>query len=261
MKELVVQSQVGTLNYNLEQLEQEVQSYLKIYKGLVITPDQVKDSKKIRAELNKSKKELNARKIAVKKEFMAPYTEFETQVKNIMKQIDEVSSEIDTQIKNFEQKEKDYKKQAIFDYFEMFGIDYIDFNLIFKEKWLNKSVKTFDWQKEMTSAVDRVKTNLKLIDNRPDADLLKPLYLKSLDLDLALSELEEIQAKQKVILEQETNIALDTGKAEFDPLTGEVVETEEEYLTRSFKVVGTIKQLNELTYFMKENNIYFERSL
>lgn len=260
MNEITVKSNIGSLEYNFDKLNQEVDDYLKTYQGLVITQDQLPDSKKLRAELNKNKKELNARKIAIKKEFIAPYSEFESKVKEVINKIDNVSSAIDEQIKAFEQEEKDNKYIEIKEYFKGFGISYINFDLIYNEKWLNKSVKTKDWQKAIMDKVQEVKLNLAIIDDHADAETLKPIFLKTLDLNQAYNELNSIKEQKKVLLENETSIALDTGKATVNEETGEIEEAEEEYLIREFRVTGTIKQLTKLSIYMKENNITFERT-
>ena len=259
MNEITVKSNIGSLEYNFDKLNNEVENYLEKYKGLVITQDQISDSKKIRAELNKNKKDLNARKIAIKKEFIAPYTEFETKVKEVIKKIDTVSSEIDAQIKEFEQLEKDKKLLEIKKYFDEFEVGYIDFNLIFDEKWLNKTVKKLVWQKAMLDKVQEVKNNLAIIEDSGDSRVLEPIYLKTLDLSKALEEFRSIKAQEKVIDKNKTSIAIDTGKMEIDDETGEALEVEEVYLERVFKVVTTRKKLNKLADFMKKEEVFFEK--
>lgn len=259
MNEIKVISNVGSLTYDFQQLNNEVEVYLEKYQGLVFTDEEIPDAKKIRAELNKVKKDLNARKITVKKEFIAPYTQFEIQVKDIISKVDNVSNEIDLQVKDCEQRSKDEKQNEIEEYFNGFEINYITFNQIFDTQWLNKGCKTIDWQKEIMFIINTIKTNMTIIEGHADKGLLQPIYLKTLNLQAALLEVKEIKDKQSIVLSNEDAISLDTGKTEVDADTGEIVEVEDDYLVREFKVACTRKKLNKLVDFMRTEEIFFEK--
>ena len=76
--------QIGIITANFDEYNKWLDAGLKKYQGIVVTEDQIPECKKMRAELNKVEKAINARKVEVKKEFMKPYTEFEEQTKALM---------------------------------------------------------------------------------------------------------------------------------------------------------------------------------
>lgn len=71
------------IEFNFEQLKQELTDKAEQYKGLVYTDDQVQDAKKDVAALRKFTKALSDERIKVKKECMKPYEEFEAKIKEL----------------------------------------------------------------------------------------------------------------------------------------------------------------------------------
>lgn len=68
---------------NLEGLQASIVQYVSRYSNLVITEDNVTDSKQVRAKLNKLKKALDDRRKEIKRNYNQPLREFETEVKSL----------------------------------------------------------------------------------------------------------------------------------------------------------------------------------
>lgn len=157
---------VGSIDFNLQELKDNLAKEMQVYDNLVVTEDTVKDSKKDLAMLRKASKELNDRKIAVKKEFLAPYTAFESEVKDAIAIIEKPISLIDAQIKQFEEEQKIAKKKHLEEVFQdqvgELG-EYITFSEVFKESWLNATAKDKDAIDEIQIAKMKVEGELQAI--------------------------------------------------------------------------------------------------
>ena len=73
-----------TIDFNFEDLKTELGRSLSYYNGLVVTEDDIKSAKDDRAKLNKLREALENKRKEVKKECMAPYTDFENKVKELV---------------------------------------------------------------------------------------------------------------------------------------------------------------------------------
>jgi hypothetical protein len=258
MNEINVKQNLGTLEFNFKELDKQIEEYVNKYKDLVINEEQVKSSKKIRADLNSTAKELNDKKIKVKKEFLEPYTKFESKVKQIILKITNVSDNINNQIKKYEQETKDNKQKEIKDYFiQEVDRKYINFDLIMDTKWLNASVSITQWKQEMENKVAEVDVNLKVIGQ--EKNILRAIYLKTLNLTQAYAEYEALQAEQKKLEDSETDVSVNTKETVIDEETGELVEAEVKKETRSLLLINiTNIEYENLCYYLNKNKINFK---
>lgn len=267
MLELQVKQQVGLLNWNFEELNSQLDIELKRFEGVTITSDQVQEAKKVRANLNGLAKAINDRKIQVKKEFCAPYDEFESQVKVLTGKIKKVSAGIDDQVKNFEEMEKQNKIQQIQDFFELTGFRLVTLNQIFDEKWLNKSCSEKQWQEQLSSKIEAIKVDLAILDQMEVSDKkeLKSIYLQCLDIARAKKEYDfreekraQIRASEEFSKQNEQTLkqAEETAQPEEQPAKPE----QEALYTRSFRVIScTRQQIIDLGDYMSEHGIRFEK--
>lgn len=129
------------IEFNFEQLKQELTDKAEQYKGLVYTDDQVQDAKKDVAALRKFTKALSDERIKVKKECMKPYEEFEAKIKELSAIVNEPIALIDSQLKEYEMQKKQEKLSVILTYWdECEHPEELTFESIYDEKWLNASV-------------------------------------------------------------------------------------------------------------------------
>lgn len=265
--ELQISQQVGLLNWNFEQLNSQLDIELKKFQGVVITEDQIMDAKKARANLNALAKAINDRKIQVKKEFCAPYIQFEDQVRVLTAKIKAVSSGIDDQVKQYELNEKAEKKRQIQDFFDQIGFRLVPLDQIMDEKWLNKSCAEKQWKEQLSSRIEGIKVDLAILDqmNVEDKQELKSIYLQYLDITAAKNEYDFREEKRAQIRASEQRFSQHRetfSQCENDaPAHYFEAESEKEPLyTRSFRVIGCTKQqIIELGNYMNDHGIKFEK--
>jgi hypothetical protein len=186
------------ISFNYDELKQEISKQLSKYEGLIFDEKDIKEAKETRANLNRLKKQVNDKKIDVKKEFMKPYTEFENKIKDILEMIDKPCNQIDIQIKQFEQKTKDEKKNKIIDIFndnigELKQI--LNIQRIWNDRWLNATYDIKDIELEILGVIDRAKTDLQIIENmKSEFEIqLKDKYISSLDLSTVMQEKNRLE--------------------------------------------------------------------
>ena len=181
------------IKWNREELEAAVKAKVAAYQNVVYTEDNLKQAKADRAELNKLVEAIEERRKKVKNIIMEPYTNFESEVKEVLELIKEPASLIDRQIKDFEDQQKEEKKSDIrAAYDEVIGdlADVLPFDKVFESRYLNKTYKLSTAQADVKRKVERVRTDLETIDSLDSKYKLnaKDVYIKTLDLSKALAE-------------------------------------------------------------------------
>lgn len=187
--------------FNYADLKKELEKKIVDYKSLVVTENEIKSAKSDRAKLNKLKEALNNKKIEVKKQYLAPYEIFETQVKDLMSIIDEGVKNIDGQLKEFEQKELESKFQEMIDYYVDNYRDYTEIlplKKIAPEKWKNKTCKIADIKKQIDEKVSKFENDLRVIKAmRLDCEeQMLNAYIETLDISAALNEKPKYEKQQ-----------------------------------------------------------------
>lgn len=191
------------IDFNYEAIKSDLAQKLEKYQGLVVTEDSIREAKKDRAMLNSLKKALDEKRIATKKQYLAPFEVFETRVKELVSLVDKPVAAIDTQIKAFEQQESE-KKEAEIRVFFFNSIGYLNglvtFAQFFNPRWLNASYKMNDIRAEIAIAISQLNDNVQIIKTMGlafEQEVLNVLFT-TLDLTQAIkkkSALEEQQAR------------------------------------------------------------------
>ena len=275
--EVRIEQKLGILNWNFEELNRQLDVQLEKYKGLTFTDDQMPEAKKTRAALNKVAKEINDRKIAVKKEFCAPYTEFEEQAKQLIRKINDVSGEIDAQVKDYEEQQRADKRKRIEAWWAENGKHTVELEKIWKDSWLNTTCSDEKWKRELEAEKVRISNEIYTLSlmadkERPEKlDFLLREYMKTLDVRRTTDAWEEAEraAKQAEIekerLEQE-RLRREAEQAEVvaKPAPVEAPEPKaekgpEDYLySPTFKLIDlTYSQAMDITNYMKKNGLRF----
>lgn len=275
--EVRIEQKLGILNWNFEELNRQLDVQLEKYRGLTFTDDQMPEAKKTRAALNKVAKEINDRKIAVKKEFCAPYTEFEEQAKQLIRKINDVSGEIDAQVKDYEEQQRADKRKRIEAWWAENGKHTVELEKIWKDSWLNTTCSDEKWKRELEAEKVRISNEIYTLSlmadkERPEKlDFLLREYMKTLDVRRTTDAWEEAEraAKQAEIekerLEQE-RLRREAEQAEVaaKPAPMEAPEPKaekgpEDYLySPTFKLIDlTYSQAMDLTNYMKKNGLRF----
>ena len=189
----------GKISFNYEELKQQIQTRAADYASLVYTDDQIANAKKDRADLNRLKKALNDERIRQEKEFLQPFNEFKSQVKELCDIIDVATTSVDKQVKEFEDQKKAEKLNAIEEYWHsVLAADKIpaavSFRMIFESKWLNASVSMKSIQEAIDGKVEQIRKDLDVVDSLPSYIFeARECYLDTLDLARAVSEAHRLQ--------------------------------------------------------------------
>lgn len=260
---------------NLEGLQASIAQYVSRYSNLVITEDNVTDSKQVRAKLNKLKKTLDARRKEIKRNYNQPLREFENEVKQLEASIDMIIDPIDEGLGELEVQRREHRKTDVMGLIaEMapnydVGVDEIEFD----PRWLNKSISNKQITQEVASSMtvvkqakDKLATATTMItkyaqavdvDPIPWIDQLKQgqdvqYLLQAIDRQVESAKERERQRELKQQVAAEHQQETSTGKI-VDTDTGEVVS-----LTRTLKITATKDQMWGLSSYMKKNGIKFE---
>lgn len=279
---------VKEIQWNNEELKAEIAEKMRDYKGLVFTEDTIKDAKKDRAVLNKLKTAFEDERKRIKRQCMAPYEQFESQVKELIALIDEPIRLIDAQIKEVEEQKKAQKRKNIEELFNSIGFQlFVTLDKIWDDKWLNASVPLSKIEELMKSRMYQIGEDIAVIQKLPEFSFeAMDVYKKTIDLNKAIQEgqrLADIQKRkvayeeeqrrkaeeeQRRRLEEENSRPVPVAPKEQEALpAGENTEAmdqchaapdkQEEILCLEFRVWGTREQLLALRNYMKDNHLKF----
>lgn len=277
---LLVEQKNGSIETNSEEIKAALAAKMEEYKGMVFTAESQPEAKRTVASLRKLKKAMNDRRIEIKKTFMAPYTNFEAQVKELDKLIDEPIDFISGQIEEFERRRVEAKKAMICEIYT--GImaehgtvmEYLPLDRIYDSRWENSTTTQKAITEAITAHVEHVEKDLDTIrameSEFEDKGLAK--YRATLELSDAITAMNQYQKQKEEILrrqaeEEQRKAAL----VHEEPVVPEVVPDvalEEEKAVRSatapegtvrYEVVADPFQIAQLEAAMREYGIKFRR--
>ena len=283
--EFVMQTDLSTalpavLEFNFEDLKKALAERMELYRGLVVTEDGIKAAKQDRADLNKLREAIEAKRKEVKKACMAPYTEFEGRVKELVQLVDAPIAAIDGQLKEYEEKRRADKRAEIAAIYEetvgeLKGI--LPFERLWRDEWYNTAWSMKKIREAIVAAEGKVASDLEVLSTVESefAEAVRLKYLEALDLNAALAERARLQERAAKLREYEeqrrraaeaeaANVpeaeraeaaAKDAGQAEAAPAMG---AEETVYLLR-FECQLTRSQAAELSAFLKARNISYRR--
>ena len=269
-----------TIDFNFEELKTQLASSLELYTGLVVTEDGIKSAKEDRAKLNKLREALETKRKEVKKECMAPYTDFEGKVKELVGLIDKPIAAIDAQLKTYEEQRRADKRSAVKEiYDETIGTLYplLPFDKLWRDEWYNTGVSMKKIRDAIITAETKAASDLEVLATVESefAEAVKIKYLEHLDLNEALlerarlqerakrlREYEEQRAKAAANLPEEQRVEAATHGAEQsanipEPAAG--AEQAETVYRLCFECMVTAAQAKELSDWLKARNISFRR--
>ena len=206
--EVKVKQQLGVINFNFEEIKDNLTGMMELYKGTQFTEDTSAAAKKEVATLKKIKKALNDRRIEVGKEYSKPYDDFVTKVKELTALIDEPIELIDVQVKVFEEKKKAEKKlkiQAAYD--ELIGEmgAYLPLDKIYDIKWENASTSMKSIKEDIEQVVSSTDMAVSTIKGMNSEVVPKALeqYRQNLSLSDAITYINKHEQMKADILAKE----------------------------------------------------------
>ena len=266
------------LKSNVDRLSEE-------YSQFKVTPENMKEAKLTRANLNKLKKALNDRKIDIVKAIDEPVNNLKGQIKGLTEEIDQTSNQISVQIKRYEDHARQMREQSLMRDLEKrckaAGVDYAKIEI--NPKWFNKTASYAVFEKEVQTQIDvllrekeELAENMKVVTARakelglPHEHWVQILMMENTKLSDVLAQMssyaEDIKAEternERAKKEQREKLVNQNGKA-IDKTTGEIVDSfQEAFLITDkgkFKLTATSHQFKQLSKFIKTAGIKCEQ--
>lgn len=257
------------ISFNFEELKQELTEKVGFYETVVYTDDQIKEAKADKANLNKLKKAINDERISREKQYMIPFNAFKAQVSEIIGIIEKPIAVIDKRVKDYEDNQKKEKLEEIRNFFgSTLHPDWLTFEKIFNEKWLNASVSMKSVKEDIDSKIEQIEKDTNTLAELPEFGFeAMQVYKSSLDINKALNEghrMAEIQ-KQKVAEQERLKAEAEARRVEeeFKKSVNPPIESEPEQVQKpakmwvSFSACMTVEQAKELKRFFDDRNIEF----
>lgn len=271
---------------NFEAVDAYLTEAMEPYTSLVVSEDSIGDAKKTLAALRKLKDGINAQKIAVKREWMKPYTEYEDKAKQLMARVEAGISNIDGQVKDYDARRKEQKMAELKEYFEFEAgryrvVAYLDWNLIRNPKWANASFSVEDAENEISGIITRTAGDVDYITGMESAFTAAMLdeYRKSHNLREALAVEKRLQALQEAEERKKAERLAETFQKPENDSNGDVANTEPvpaptaqfirpieedeppkpKLYDLAFKVKVTMQQAHALKSFFAEQGIEYHK--
>ena len=273
MLEVQISRNNGTIDFNFEDLKDALTAELELYKNLVFTEDTKADAKKTVAELRKLKKQINDKRIEVKKLYMQPYTDFEAKVKELDKLINEPITFISEQIDAFEQKRIEEKRELINEiYLELVSerediAGYAELNRVYDSKWENASTSKKTIQEAIISYLDSVDNDIAAIESMESEYEAKALmrYKETGVLSDALLTIRQWEKQKEEILKAEEEKQAEAEADEIldapEPIEEFIDPTEKNDIMKiaRYEVKVDPFQQTQLECYMQECGIQYRR--
>lgn len=285
--EFVMQTDLDTalpavVEFNFADLKDALGRKMELYRGLVVTEDSIKAAKQDRADLNKLREAMEAKRKEVKKACLVPYNDFEGKVKELVALVDAPIQAIDAQLKGYEEKRRANKQaevRAIYE--ETVGElrPLLPFERLWRDEWYNTTWTMKKIREAVVAAEDKAAADLEVLSTVESefSEAVKLKYLEELDLHAALAErarLQERAAKLREYEQQQAKVAQEAANPQeeeraeasahdaeqtgtWEPGGGAAVE-ETIYLLR-FECQLTRDQAIELSAWLKARKISYRR--
>ena len=252
--------------FNYEELKAEITEKAKTYETLVYTEATIAEAKEDRASLNKLKKALDDERKRREKEYMQPFAEFKAQVNEIIGIIDRPVQIIDSQVKAFENAEKDKKKSEIENIWEAQEgrPDWMRLEQVWNERWLNKTYSLPNIKADLEFLTQKTNSDVTMINGLPEFNFeALEVYKQTLDITRAIAETQRLADIKKRKEEAEAKKAAEEAKKVEAPAPAPTQEPKAQAPAEEAKWIGfqarlTVPQALELREFFRSRNIEFK---
>ena len=185
---------------NFDEIKEICKESVKKYSTLIVTEDAIGLAKKDRANLNARIKSISELRSKAKKEVVG---KFDAQCKELIDILLVGVENIDKQVKDFEEKEKEAKKESIIHLFSELELnDAIVLGNVWNERWLNKTYPLEEIKNELVGINNKLNDDLEVIEslcvNDVELEIGKNELLKNLDLKKAIDKIKECREIEKI---------------------------------------------------------------
>lgn len=187
------------IDTNFEAVKGWLQEAIAPYTTMAVTDETAAEAKKQLASIRKLKTSINDQKIAVKKQWMQPYTSYENQVKELLGICDSGIDNLNGQIKEAEEAAKAQKMEELKEFFESEVGDmspYLEWRDIVNPRWANVTYKADTIHEEITERISHTREDIGFI-RASESDFQTAMldeYCRSHDIRNALEKGKQLKA-------------------------------------------------------------------
>ena len=193
--------------FNFEELKKDLQEKTTKYENIIYNDNEIAQAKKDRADLNKLKKAINDKRIAMEKEYMKPFNEFKDKVKEILDILEKPIASIDTQVKNYETQVAAAKKAYIEEYFKTSSpYEWLKLEQVFNQKWLNSSTSKKSIEDDLQLTYNMIESELKSVETLEYKEEALETYKKTLSMNAVLSRVADLKELDQALAEQKARV-------------------------------------------------------
>lgn len=270
---LEVRAQNGKVYTNASELLPDIQEGLKHY-NYVVDEGNYKKAKTDRAALNNLVKIVSDKRKQVENDVFAQWLQDKKDIMAVEKTIKEVSDKLGDGINEVDKAEKELKRGQIKELWTTMTNDKYPFDLVFEERYLNKTVKNKEIEESLNNKFLKAEEQLSFIqaslpDDELQAEQVIQLFCKTLDLSKATERINEIK-EAKAKLQEKVNAQIEKSKqaqmerenAVPSQAQSEAHESQSQAQTRRycvFRIEGSMEELQAcnpiLNQLIKEHDV------
>lgn len=269
---LEVSAKDGKVYTNASDLLPEIQNGLKHY-DYVVDENNYKQAKSDRTVLNNLVKIVSDKRKQVENDVFAQWLQDKKDIMQVEKTIKAASDKLGAGIDEVDNAEKELKRNQIKELWTNMTNDKYPFDLVFEERYLNKTVKNKEIEESLNNKFLKAEEQLSFIEaslpeNELQAEQVIQLFCKTLDLSKATDRINEIKAA-KVKLQEKVDAQIEKSKqaqamnqAAVPQSNVEAHESQSQAQVRRycvFRFEGSMEELQAfnplLNQFIKEHNV------
>lgn len=212
---LEVRAQNGKVYTNASDLLPAIQEGLKAY-DYVVDENNYKQAKTDRASLNNLVKVVSDKRKQVENDVFAQWLQDKKDIMAVEKTIKAASDKLGDGINDIDNAEKELKRNQIKELWLNMTNNKYPFDLVFEERYLNKSVKPKEIEESLNNKFLKAEEQLSFIEASLPEDELQAeqviqLFCKTLDLSKATEKINEIK-EAKAKLQEKVNAQIEQSK-------------------------------------------------
>lgn len=212
---LEVRAQNGKVYTNASDLLHEIKEGLKHY-NYVVDEGNYKKAKTDRAALNNLVKLVSDKRKEVENDVFAQWLQDKKDIMAVEKTIKAASDKLGDGINEVDNAEKELKRNQIKELWTNMTNDKYPFDLVFEERYLNKTVKNKEIEESLNNKFLKAEEQLSFIEASLPEDELQAeqviqLFCKTLDLSKATERINEIK-EAKAKLQERVNAQIEQSK-------------------------------------------------
>lgn len=212
---LEVRAQNGKVYTNASDLLPAIQEGLKAY-DYVVDENNYKQAKTDRTSLNNLVKVVSDKRKQVENDVFAQWLQDKKDIMAVEKTIKATSDKLGNGINDIDNAEKELKRNQIKELWLNMTNNKYPFDLVFEERYLNKSVKPKEIEESLNNKFLKAEEQLSFIEASLPEDELQAeqviqLFCKTLDLSKATERINEIK-EAKAKLQEKVNAQIEQSK-------------------------------------------------